>query len=108
MPIDKNDVEIGSKIDNFLMETVEDIENGVYQGWFMIADITERDMGTKMLFNYVSITSSHIEFSKGSTEKPYLKFKTLNIHFYCKELEYVCTALEYLSTNINNKISYEA
>ena len=68
LPIDKNDVEMGSKIDNFLTETIEDVENGVYQGWFMIADITERDMTTKMLFNYVSITSSYVEFSKSSTE----------------------------------------
>jgi len=30
LPIDKNDVEIGTKIDNFLIETVEDIDNGVY------------------------------------------------------------------------------
>jgi len=59
----------------------------------MIADITERDISTKMLFNYVSITPSYVEFSKGSAEKPYLKFRTLNMHFYCKDLEYVCTAL---------------
>lgn len=45
-----------------LEESIEDIDNGVWEGWLMMSDITERDYHSKMFFNFVSINQNTIEF----------------------------------------------
>jgi hypothetical protein len=36
-------------------ESIEDIDNGIWEGWLMVTDITERDYHSKMMFNFVCI-----------------------------------------------------
>ena len=54
--VDKEDPEIASKMDEMADDLVEDRENGLFEGWAMAADITDRDFSTKMHFNLVSIS----------------------------------------------------
>jgi hypothetical protein len=37
-------------------ETAEDLDNGILESWVMAADITDRDLSTKMHFNYLAIS----------------------------------------------------
>jgi hypothetical protein len=65
-------------------ETIEDRTNGLFEGWVMAADITDRDYSTKLHYNLISITPMHFEFRGSLKVAPYLKFKTAHLHYVCE------------------------
>ena len=77
-------------------ESIEDVDNGILEGWLMVCDITERDFMSKMLFNFVSISQNSIEFRPNKHKEPYMKFKTYMLNYVCNDKANSCSAVEYL------------
>lgn len=96
LEINKHDQNLGSEIDQMLEESIEDIDNGVWEGWLMMSDITERDYHSKMFFNFVSINQNTIEFRPQKHKEPHMKFKTFKLNYLCINNPNSCSAVEYL------------
>ena len=91
-----------------LEDEVEDIDNGIYEGWVMVADITDRDFHTKMLFNFITVDSNHIQFKANNHAEPYMKFPTCHVNYKCNNQENICTIMEYLMNQIDSGVNFEA
>ena len=93
-------------MDKMLEEQIEDRDNGLYEGWLMLADITDWDLATKVYFGLVSINSLHIEVRGSHSFEPYMKFKTCTLHYACKG-ENSCSMMEYLERQVEVGLNYE-
>lgn len=72
----------------------------------MVADITDRELSTKMHFALVTINSLHIEIRGDHSFEPYMKFKTCTLHYLCKG-ENSCSMMEYVEKQVENGLNYE-
>lgn len=82
--VDKEDPEITAKMDVMSEDLIEDRENGLFEGWAMAADITDRDYSTKMHFNLVSISPIEFELKGNHSLEPYLRYKTAQLNYVCQ------------------------
>lgn len=106
--MNKKDPDVGTKVDSMIEDTSEDIDNGLYEGWVMAADITDRDHHTTMHYNYLSISPQHIAFRAEKTGEPFMRFKTSDMHYACAAQENNCALMEYLGHQIDSGVSFEA
>lgn len=84
--VDKKDPDLSSKIDLMIEDNVEDLDNGVYEGWVMASDITDRDFTSKMHYNYLTVNTKHIAFRSTKGAEGYMEFKTSDMHYACQGL----------------------
>lgn len=81
--VDKKDPDLSTKIDLMVEDNSEDLDNGIYEGWVMASDITDRDFSSKMHYNYLAVNSKHIIFRSTKQGDGYMEFKTSDLHYAC-------------------------